>query len=450
MFKNPNYDQERMNELNLTDEQLKYIKEKYCLIDNPAKSERPKIDIDIPKYIFFDYDSYAEPINNEISEKILNSKTFENIDQNLYKNLSSDSQKFITSLLYSKIFNGLYYYEHKIKYCYANEKLILLTEKSFPKEEENIKYLIKLLYPNVIDFVFSLNNKDKEKFIKDFLKNQKASYKKAKANSKTNVDEDNAQYDEDSLYDNYKNKETCRYAVISKDDYFFDNFFDHVIQYKNRVTKCNLYDFEIVYTYDNCLLMQILYTLKEFSYSWCHSLREYYHREHEPFNKVIFLDIDGVLNYDLYELPKVIPEMVQHLKYIVDNTNAHIILSSSWRVGYYKFLIGLEENDAYTLLHTLLTKAKLHISGITPLTDAYSKDTRPFEIRQWLARFPNVESFVILDDQTWNFKWLEEHFVLTATKVKTYSEYSLGRYIYGLTKEFADKAIEILNISKKN
>lgn len=196
--------------------------------------------------------------------------------------------------------------------------------------------------------------------------------------------------------------------------------------------------------------MQILYTLKEFSYSWCHSLREYYHREHEPFNKVIFLDIDGVLNYDLYELPKVIPEMVQHLKYIVDNTNAHIILSSSWRVGYYKFLIGLEENDAYTLLHTLLTKAKLHISGITPLTDAYSKDTRPFEIRQWLARFPNVESFVILDDQTWNFKWLEEHFVLTATKVKTYSEYSLGRYIYGLTKEFADKAIEILNISKKN
>ena len=53
--------------------------------------------------------------------------------------------------------------------------------------------------------------------------------------------------------------------------------------------------------------------------------------------KVIFLDIDGVLNDEGDEREKGVviePYFVQNLFQIVDKTGAEIILSSSWRYSY--------------------------------------------------------------------------------------------------------------------
>ena len=70
--------------------------------------------------------------------------------------------------------------------------------------------------------------------------------------------------------------------------------------------------------------------------------------------KVIFLDIDGVLNSDasLMVDDRVEGDLILNLKYIVDKTDAKIILSSSWRL-YFKLLkINLK-------LHKLLLHKQL-------------------------------------------------------------------------------------------
>ncbi len=53
--------------------------------------------------------------------------------------------------------------------------------------------------------------------------------------------------------------------------------------------------------------------------------------------KVIFLDIDGVLKDDHYDA-EFQDECFERLKRIVDATSAIIILTSSWRINYWKFV----------------------------------------------------------------------------------------------------------------
>lgn len=67
-----------------------------------------------------------------------------------------------------------------------------------------------------------------------------------------------------------------------------------------------------------------------------------------PFTKIIFLNIDGVLNDDGYNRSKGIyvdPEMVKNLAYIIRNTGADVILSSSWRLVYKKFIENNYQSD---------------------------------------------------------------------------------------------------------
>ena len=63
--------------------------------------------------------------------------------------------------------------------------------------------------------------------------------------------------------------------------------------------------------------------------------------------KVIFLDIDGVLNNQTllyhYGLDYIDGDMVELLKHVVSATGAEIVLSSSWRLdGYSKKVVGKE------------------------------------------------------------------------------------------------------------
>ena len=72
----------------------------------------------------------------------------------------------------------------------------------------------------------------------------------------------------------------------------------------------------------------------------------------EPlFYKVIFLDIDGVLNDEGENYNKGViidGEMVRCLKHIVDETDAKIILSSSWKRSYNRFVEdGYQSEDKH-------------------------------------------------------------------------------------------------------
>lgn len=110
--------------------------------------------------------------------------------------------------------------------------------------------------------------------------------------------------------------------------------------------------------------------------------------------KVIFLDIDGVLNSDEYFdkiLNKEITgieqdvdvEKVKLLKEAVNITGAKVVLSSSWR---------------YTRKAQELRELLIEY-GISTDVTPFLQNHRGLEIKKWLMDNPDTEDFVILDDE---------------------------------------------------
>ena len=150
--------------------------------------------------------------------------------------------------------------------------------------------------------------------------------------------------------------------------------------------------------------------------------------------KVIFLDIDGVLNTEAYrENPDV--DYFEHpvseahmplLEYLVKSTGAKIILSSTWREYWDK---GEVQSDRFgDYINNLFDKYGLEIYDKTPeLRD------RSEEIDEWIKLHQGeVESYVILDD--FDFDWSEEN---EKRLVKTTDE-------VGLDEEAVERAVGIL------
>lgn len=456
--------EEQIDNLNLTKHDLYLIKQKYDLIDNQKKYELEKIDYETHKFIFFDFDTIIENDQLDYADILANSKLFNSIDKSLYENLTQDSLNFITSIIESKLFNHIYLYEHKLinRKFDVNENYILLTSKSFSDDQkENIKVIVKKLYSQIIDVVFNLDRSNKIKYIQDFLNVKKIelSQDSPKPNHR-----DIAYYNFDEVLHHLKKTRNYRYAFISKDDYF-DEFQEHNIQFVHPSKDSEEGEKRDPFIKDYCQLLQVLYTSFRYAFCWDEFFDEdnvHRHKGYEDdyghptkgiFDKIIFLDIDGVLNTDIYKNAVIEPEMVRNLKYIVEETNAQIVLSSSWKSGYYQTKFEQLKDERINLLIEELKRIGLSISGLTPFTDVLRGGAnRPFEIKKWLERFPTVESFVILDDQThWYWNWLKEHVVTTITKVETKD---IDGNIcfdckYGLTKEHAQKAIDILNHVKR-
>lgn len=139
--------------------------------------------------------------------------------------------------------------------------------------------------------------------------------------------------------------------------------------------------------------------------------------------KVIFLDVDGVLNSarDGYSINLENDYHFEMLKKIVDATDANIVLSSSWRIGF--SVLSLPEKN----LIERLEKYGMEIMDFTPCMTG----TRGDEIREWLSNNWPVESFVILDDEGDMAEFKETNLVKTNTSI-------------GLQEKDVDKAIEIL------
>lgn len=112
--------------------------------------------------------------------------------------------------------------------------------------------------------------------------------------------------------------------------------------------------------------------------------------------KILFLDIDGVLNCRSgYQRDKpkrmqyMTAECVEALNYIVrEVSDLKIVISSSWR-----FAFPMQEIIA------MLGEAGNAVIDNTPRT-RLSDDVRGNEIQAWLDAHPEVENFVILDDNS--------------------------------------------------
>jgi len=130
--------------------------------------------------------------------------------------------------------------------------------------------------------------------------------------------------------------------------------------------------------------------------------------------KIIFLDIDGVLN-TYAEQGKhgpnyVDPKKVERVKKIVGATGAKIVISSNWRFD-------------MAAVHKTLSILSQDIIGNTGLTG-----NRNSEIEEWIGN-NDVDSFVVIDDL---YLFFPANLVYTKDSV-------------GITDSHVDKAIEILN-----
>ena len=159
--------------------------------------------------------------------------------------------------------------------------------------------------------------------------------------------------------------------------------------------------------------------------------------------KVIFLDIDGVLNCATSKsrciddvcgvIHGIDSDKVKRLAKIVEATGAKIILSSDWKDGWSKYYTSQKPSHAKYLDNHLYKKGKLTIKDKTPNTHKGSW-FRGSEILAYLRMHQDIENYVILDDTFFDDfanKEIEEHLVLTNQEV-------------GLTDGDVKNAIKIL------
>ena len=158
--------------------------------------------------------------------------------------------------------------------------------------------------------------------------------------------------------------------------------------------------------------------------------------------KVIFLDIDGVLNSedyytahmdDMMENP-VDRQCIERLRRIVAATGARIVLSSSWRGGWSR-----EPEQMDELCQRLVETLAEYDLEIYDKTCVLKNGDRAKEIRLWIKNAPEkVESFVIIDDN--DFQWKKYH--LRKKWVET--DFSNG----GLLDAHVEKAVKILTFAR--
>lgn len=152
--------------------------------------------------------------------------------------------------------------------------------------------------------------------------------------------------------------------------------------------------------------------------------------------KVIFLDIDGVLNSVAYDRERTTKEgnidvsRLPLVKQIVDATDAKIVLSSTWRI-HWEAEETLCDSIGKALNHTF-QMAGLSIADKTPVLS----HNRQQEILSWLQKHPQVQNYVILDDIFGGWGELEPHLVKTNSRI--------GR---GLEERHVSAAIRILELA---
>ena len=133
--------------------------------------------------------------------------------------------------------------------------------------------------------------------------------------------------------------------------------------------------------------------------------------------KIIFLDIDGVMNSAEYRKRmgrKYYSEIIDRgkmplLKKIVDETDAKIVLSTSWRKFWNEG--GPQLDSVGRHINEVFTEFGLLVYSKTPVIENAGRSA---EIKEWLDGKGYVDGYVILDDKV--FGWsvpLRRHFIRT-------------------------------------
>lgn len=182
--------------------------------------------------------------------------------------------------------------------------------------------------------------------------------------------------------------------------------------------------------------------------------------------KIIFLDIDGVLNgYNFWntlgwdiicflhlgekckgwyrKLTKpsgVHKSKVKRLAKLVKITGAKVVMSSTWRISFWRYLVSRETcSENIKILAKLFKDYDIEVVDITPYSLS-TTDRREREIKLWLStNMDKVESFVVLDDEKFDLQSFVGTRLVQTKKGK-------GRFTYlGLTNKNIKTAMSILD-----
>ena len=167
--------------------------------------------------------------------------------------------------------------------------------------------------------------------------------------------------------------------------------------------------------------------------------------------KIVFLDIDGVLNTEHYQGLLEYqgkpwqdeygaffdPKSVKQLKKIIDATDADIVVESSWKyLGLYamKELWDVRNLPGIVIAITPLSVSDEHLININlDYLDTSILNCKGIEISSWLSKYETQDiRYVIIDDEYVILNSQLSHFILT-------NPYE------GITEEQANQAISILN-----
>lgn len=159
--------------------------------------------------------------------------------------------------------------------------------------------------------------------------------------------------------------------------------------------------------------------------------------------KVIFLDIDGVLNsYDWFVSNRknkhrvhLDDKAIEFLSRVVNSTNAKIVLSSSWRII---------SEDSEPMIELKEKFKKLNMDIFDKTGRSRKRKSRGWEIREWLKenkKLFNIISFVIIDDDSYDIinhkKTLLPYYIKTSFKD-------------GLKEKHIPRILHVLNGGKVN
>ena len=157
--------------------------------------------------------------------------------------------------------------------------------------------------------------------------------------------------------------------------------------------------------------------------------------------KIIFLDVDGVLNCSttldrVNHNAGIEDEKVKLLKRVVDETGAVIVLTSSWKYFWFKNSEEKSKQDIYgNYLDMKLAKEGLTIYDKTDDGNSFYRGMGIIKYLYYL--YDNdipYSNFVILDDNVFDYR-----------ETKLLDNLVCTNYKYGLTQNLVDKAIKILS-----
>ena len=165
--------------------------------------------------------------------------------------------------------------------------------------------------------------------------------------------------------------------------------------------------------------------------------------------KVLFLDIDGVLNcayptpsddHEWVDLDEwrygLNPQLVARLRFIIANTDCKIVVSSSWRhhTNYAPYQPDRNWRDVLVEMLHRSTRDEVFASE----TGYDNQGRRGMEINQWLAEHPEVEAYCVVDDEVVDILPYVDSDKVVKTDVR-----------YGLTIEDARGIIDVLGNNNK-